>query len=72
MANFVTVSSGGLRTALRCLGEGYRAAGHEPVLIVPGDRFSDEHTGRGRVINPAPARGCRTGAATGCCCANGS
>jgi alpha-1,6-mannosyltransferase len=55
MANFVTVSSGGLRTALRCLGEGYRAAGHEPVLIVPGDRFSDERTEQGRVITlPGP------------------
>ncbi len=36
IANFVTPASGGLRTALRELGAGYRAAGHEPVLIVPG------------------------------------
>jgi hypothetical protein len=30
------VASGGLRTALRNLGEGYQRAGHEAVLIVPG------------------------------------
>jgi alpha-1,6-mannosyltransferase len=50
LANFVTPRSGGLRTALRELGAGYLAAGHEPVLIVPGERDSDEQTGQGRVI----------------------
>jgi len=50
LANFVTPSSGGLRTSLRELGAGYLAAGHEPVLIIPGDRDSDEHTSQGRVI----------------------
>jgi hypothetical protein len=30
LANFVLPASGGLRTALRHLGEGYAAAGHEP------------------------------------------
>jgi len=50
LANFVTPRSGGLRTALRELGAGYLAAGHEPVLIVPGDRDSDEQTSQGRVI----------------------
>jgi alpha-1,6-mannosyltransferase len=50
LANFVTPRSGGLRTALRELGSGYLAAGHEPVLIIPGDRDSDEQTGQGRVI----------------------
>jgi alpha-1,6-mannosyltransferase len=55
MANFVTPSSGGLRTALQELGSGYLAAGHEPVLIVPGERASDEHTVQGRVITlPGP------------------
>ncbi|MFD5753088.1 glycosyltransferase [Streptomyces sp. NPDC127033] len=55
LANFVTPSSGGLRTALHALGAGYRAAGHEPVLIVPGERASDEETGQGRVITlPGP------------------
>ncbi|GAA1517077.1 glycosyltransferase family 1 protein [Streptomyces albidochromogenes] len=50
LANFVTASSGGLRTALRELGRGYLAAGHEPVLVVPGERESDDVTAQGRVI----------------------
>ncbi|MFE4873989.1 glycosyltransferase [Streptomyces sp. NPDC056682] len=50
LANFVTPASGGLRTALRELGRGYLAAGHEPVLIVPGERARDERTEQGRVI----------------------
>ncbi len=50
LANFVTPSSGGLRTALDELGRGYLAAGHEPVLIVPGPAASDELTPQGRVI----------------------
>ncbi|WP_432032358.1 glycosyltransferase [Streptomyces antibioticus] len=50
LANFVAPASGGLRTALRELGKGYRAAGHEPVLIVPGERASDRETEQGRVI----------------------
>jgi alpha-1,6-mannosyltransferase len=55
MANFVTPVSGGLRTALRHLGEGYAAAGHEPVLVVPGPAYADESTSQGRVITlPGP------------------
>jgi len=50
LANFVGPRSGGLRTALRELGAGYLAAGHEPVLVVPGDRDRDEQTRQGRVI----------------------
>jgi alpha-1,6-mannosyltransferase len=50
LANFVMPRSGGLRTALRCLGEGYADAGHEPVLIVPGESAGDEQTPYGRVI----------------------
>ncbi len=50
LANFVAPQSGGLRTSLRELGAGYLAAGHEPVLIIPGDRDSDEQTEQGRVI----------------------
>ncbi|MFF1307163.1 glycosyltransferase [Streptomyces sp. NPDC058307] len=50
LANFVAPASGGLRTALRELGKGYRAAGHDPVLIVPGDRASDRLTEQGRII----------------------
>ncbi|MFE7710449.1 glycosyltransferase [Streptomyces sp. NPDC057486] len=55
LANFVTPSSGGLRTALDELGRGYLAAGHEPVLVVPGDSADDVHTEQGRVITlPGP------------------
>ncbi|MGI5245213.1 glycosyltransferase [Dactylosporangium sp. CA-139066] len=55
LANFVMPRSGGLRTALQALGEGYLAAGHEPVLIVPGAAYSDEMTSQGRVITiPGP------------------
>ncbi|WP_369143083.1 glycosyltransferase [Streptomyces sp. R44] len=55
LANFVTPTSGGLRTALDQLGRGYLAAGHEPVLIVPGDVASDHHTAQGRVVTlPGP------------------
>jgi alpha-1,6-mannosyltransferase len=50
MANFVGPHSGGLRTSLRELGEGYLAAGHEPVLIIPGELDSDQQTTQGRVI----------------------
>jgi alpha-1,6-mannosyltransferase len=50
LANFVTPRSGGLRTALRALGEGYVAAGHDVVLVVPGERDHDEQTTAGRVI----------------------
>jgi alpha-1,6-mannosyltransferase len=50
LANFVAPQSGGLRTSLRELGAGYLAAGHEPVLIIPGEKDSDEQTEQGRVI----------------------
>jgi alpha-1,6-mannosyltransferase len=50
MANYVGPRSGGMRTALRELGSGYQAAGHEPVLIIPGRRASDEIGVQGRVI----------------------
>ncbi|ARP69204.1 glycosyltransferase family 1 protein [Streptomyces pluripotens] len=55
LANFVAPASGGLRTALRELGKGLRTAGHEPVLIVPGERYTDRDTEQGRVITlPGP------------------
>jgi alpha-1,6-mannosyltransferase len=50
IANFVTPVSGGLRAALRHLGAGYLAAGHRPVLIVPGAVRDDQETEQGRVI----------------------
>ncbi|SMQ14935.1 alpha-1,6-mannosyltransferase [Streptomyces sp. Ag82_O1-12] len=55
LANFVAPSSGGLRTALRELGKGFKAAGHDPVLVIPGERMSDRETEQGRVITlPGP------------------
>jgi alpha-1,6-mannosyltransferase len=55
LANFVAPCSGGMRTALRELGAGYVAAGHEPVLVVPGPGRRDEDTGQGRVVTlPGP------------------
>ncbi|MFI9602215.1 glycosyltransferase [Streptomyces sp. NPDC052043] len=55
LANFVAPASGGLRTALRELGKGYQAAGHTPVLIIPGERHTDQETEQGRVITlPGP------------------
>jgi len=53
LANFVGPQSGGLRTALRELGIGYREAGHDPVLIIPGERSSVEETAQGTVITVA-------------------
>ena len=50
LANFVAPHSGGLRVALAELGAGYLAAGHEPVLVIPGERDSDGQTPQGRVI----------------------
>ncbi|MFC5664163.1 glycosyltransferase [Kitasatospora misakiensis] len=55
VANFVTPVSGGLRTALRHLGAGYRAAGHTPVLLVPGERRTVEEDEQGLVVTlPGP------------------
>ena len=55
VANFVTPSSGGLRTALHELGAGYRAAGHDTTLIVPGETAGDVLTEQGRVVTlPGP------------------
>jgi alpha-1,6-mannosyltransferase len=50
IANYVGPRSGGMRTALRELGTGYLAAGHDPVLVIPGRRASDESGAQGRVI----------------------
>jgi alpha-1,6-mannosyltransferase len=61
LANFVTTHSGGLRTTLRSLGEGYQRAGHEAVLIVPGRQRSDDMTPQGRVITLPSAPLPRTG-----------
>jgi alpha-1,6-mannosyltransferase len=61
LANYVAPASGGLRTALRELGAGYLAAGHKPVLIVPGPRPERRDTEQGLVITvpgvPVPGTG---------------
>ncbi|MEJ7844564.1 MAG: glycosyltransferase [Acidimicrobiales bacterium] len=50
LANFVAPTSGGLATTLDELGRGYRAAGHDPVLIVPAGRDSARTTPSGTVV----------------------
>jgi len=56
LANYVAPASGGLRTALRELGAGYLAAGHEPVLVIPGPGPGRRRTEQGLVITvPGPA-----------------
>lgn len=61
LANFVSAHSGGLRNALRNLGEGYQRAGHEAVLVIPGRRYADDVTEQGRVVTlpsaPLPGTG---------------
>ncbi|MEZ0074815.1 glycosyltransferase [Planotetraspora sp. GP83] len=55
LANFVAPRSGGLRTALNELGAGYAAAGHEPLLVIPGAAPGERETPAGRVITvPGP------------------
>ena len=66
LANFVAPHSGGLRTSLAELGAGYLAAGHEAVLVIPGERDGDQPTAQGRVITLRAPR-CRSPAGTGCC-----
>lgn len=50
LANFYTPTSGGLRTSVDAIGRGYRDAGHERVLIVPGKVDGDDETPSGRRI----------------------
>jgi alpha-1,6-mannosyltransferase len=56
VANFYTPTSGGLRTCLEELGQGYRAAGHERVLIVPGQADAEEDTPAGRRVTVGTPR----------------
>lgn len=50
-ANFVTPSSGGLRTALAQLAQGYADAGHEVVQVLPGPHDNVTETAFGRVVS---------------------
>lgn len=50
VANAYTPLSGGIRTTVHALGHGYRRAGHELVLVVPGRRANDEILSWGRRV----------------------
>lgn len=55
VANAYTPRSGGIRTTVHALGHGYRRAGHEFVLVVPGPRAGDEDLPWGRRVTiPGP------------------
>ena len=55
VANAYTARSGGIRTTVHALGQGYQAAGHEFVLLVPGQQASDEDLTWGRRVTlPGP------------------
>jgi alpha-1,6-mannosyltransferase len=56
VANAYTPLSGGIRTTVHALGRGYRAAGHEFVLVVPGPRADDEDLPWGRRMTLAAPR----------------
>jgi alpha-1,6-mannosyltransferase len=56
LANFVSPTSGGIRTVLDRLRAGYAAAGHEPVLVVPGPRDEVEGHPHGDVVRVAAPR----------------
>lgn len=50
LANLIGPVSGGMRTAVRHLGQGYVAAGAERILVLPGDRDRFEETDEGIVV----------------------
>jgi len=50
LANFVGPTSGGMRTAIEHLGQGYRDAGAERILITPGERDSVTETAAGTIV----------------------
>ncbi|GAB3700496.1 glycosyltransferase [Mariniluteicoccus flavus] len=51
LANFVGPVSGGMRTAIDRLGHGYVEAGHERILVVPGERDHYEETADGVIVH---------------------
>lgn len=50
LANAYSTTSGGLRTVVDELGRGYLAAGHERVLVIPGERHSRQEGDAGLVV----------------------
>ena len=61
VANFVSPTSGGIRTTLARLRNGYEAAGHESVLVIPGPKDSTERTEDGLVVRVGAPRIPRSG-----------
>lgn len=55
VANFYGPRSGGLRTTMHALGKGYLEAGHDSVLVVPGEELARESTQHGWRIS-VPSR----------------
>jgi alpha-1,6-mannosyltransferase len=56
VANAYTPRSGGIRTTVHALGHGYRAAGHDFVLVVPAQHTKDVNLPWGRRITLAGPR----------------
>ncbi len=50
LANFIGPTSGGMRRAVDQLGAGYVAAGHERLLVIPGERDTVTETENGIVV----------------------
>jgi alpha-1,6-mannosyltransferase len=50
LANFIGPASGGMKTALQALGEGYVAHGHERLLVVPGPQDDRVSTPSGDLV----------------------
>lgn len=63
VANFVAPHSGGLRTTLGQLAQGYADRGHDVVQVVPAKRDSEQPTAWGRLVTvaapPLPGSGYR-------------
>ena len=51
LANFIGPASGGVRTAVAAMGEGYVDAGVERLLVVPGPADAVEETATGTVVS---------------------
>lgn len=53
IANFVSPTSGGIKTALREWGQAYRARGHQVSLIIPGPGPAESHEPQGGIYRVA-------------------
>lgn len=56
LANFVGPVSGGMKVAIEALGAGYVAAGHERILVIPGEHDAVSETETGVVVEVASPR----------------